>query len=250
MTILKKTRHVMGMSASIVLVDRPAHPADLDRIFAEFEALDHRFSPFRNDSELSRLNRGEIAPDALSGEMREILSLSDETNRNSDGYFNIRRPDGMLDPSGIVKGWAILRGANMLAAMGYENFSVEIGGDIQTRGRNAQGDSWRVGISNPFREGEIVKVLQLENGGVATSGSYFQGAHIYDPRKGNALDQIVSLSVVGPDILEADRYATAAFAMGREGIHFIERRPGLEAYEIDAHGKARMTSGLWRHLPC
>jgi thiamine biosynthesis lipoprotein len=59
---------------------------------------------------------------------------------------------------------------------------------------------------------------------------------------------VVSLTVIGPDILDADICATAAFAMGREGIYFIERRPGLEAYAIDAAGKARMTSGLKRYL--
>jgi thiamine biosynthesis lipoprotein len=56
--------------------------------------------------------------------------------------------------------------------------------------------------------------------------------------------------VIGPDVLEADIYATAGFAMGRKGIHFIERMPGLEAYEIDALGMARMTSGLKAYLPC
>ena len=56
--------------------------------------------------------------------------------------------------------------------------------------------------------------------------------------------------MIGPDVLEADRYATAAFAMGREGIHFIERTPDLEGYEIDSAGTARMTTGLKKYLPC
>ena len=60
----------------------------------------------------------------------------------------------------------------------------------------------------------------------------------------------MSLTVIGPDVLEADRYATAAFAMGRGGIHFIERTPGLEGYEIDGSGTARMTAGLKKYLPC
>ena len=58
------------------------------------------------------------------------------------------------------------------------------------------------------------------------------------------------LTVIGPDVLEADRYATAAFAMGRQGVHFIEKTLGLEAYEIDSFGTARMTSGLKKYLPC
>jgi FAD:protein FMN transferase len=80
---------------------------------------------------------------------------------------------------------------------------------------------------------------------------YIRGNHIYNPHTGQfGSDDIVSITVVGPDVLEADRYATAAFAMGREGIYFIERTKGLEAYEIDVSGVARMTSGLERYLPC
>ena len=70
-----------------------------------------------------------------------------------------------------------------------------------------------------------MKVLYPKGAGVATSGTYFQGQHIYNPHSpAQKLHEIVSLTVIGPDILEADRYATAAFAMGRKGIIFI----GLE----------------------
>ena len=86
---------------------------------------------------------------------------------------------------------------------------------------------------------------------MATSGSYIRGDHVYNPHTGQyGSGNIVSLTVVGPDILEADRYATAAFAMGGDGIHFIERMPDFEGYEIDRSGTARMTSGLKKYLPC
>jgi len=92
-------------------------------------------------------------------------------------------------------------------------------------------------------------VLKPKGHGVATSGNYIRGDHIYDPHTGRyGSDDIVSLTVIGPDVLEADRYATGAFAMGRQGIHFIERTPGLEGYEIDDRGIARMTSGLQKYL--
>jgi thiamine biosynthesis lipoprotein len=54
----------------------------------------------------------------------------------------------------------------------------------------------------------------------------------------------VSLTIIGPDVLEADRFATAAFAMGQRGIHFIEQLPGFEGYVIDANSKATLTSGF------
>jgi thiamine biosynthesis lipoprotein len=84
---------------------------------------------------------------------------------------------------------------------------------------------------------------------VATSGTYLRGAHIYNPHAPDApAGDIVSLTVIGPNILEADRFATAAFAMGEGGIDFIERVDGLEGYQIDSEGMARMTSGLERYL--
>jgi thiamine biosynthesis lipoprotein len=58
------------------------------------------------------------------------------------------------------------------------------------------------------------------------------------------LTDIVSLTVVGPDVLEADRFATAAFAMGRDGIGFIEARTGLEGFAIASNGTATETSGF------
>ena len=59
---------------------------------------------------------------------------------------------------------------------------------------------------------------------------------------------VVSLSVIGPNIYEADRFATAAFAMGQEGIRFIERLEGFEGYMIDRHGQATFTSGFTRYV--
>jgi thiamine biosynthesis lipoprotein len=241
----------MGMPIRLWVVDASARAQDLDSVFAEFSAIDAQFSPFKPDSEISRFNRGEIAESAFTPRMREIMALGEKTRRDTGGYFDIHRPDGGADPCGIVKGWAIRHAARQLAAMGFSHFCVEAGGDIQCRGRNEQGAEWTVGIRNPFARDEIVKVLQPRGRGVATSGNYLRGDHIYNPHTGRyGEDDIVSLTVIGADVLEADLYATAAFAMGREGIHFIERLPGLEAYEIDTSGTARLTSGLKAYLPC
>ena len=245
--MLQQSRQVMGMTAMVAVAEARVRAIDLDSVFDFFVETDLRFSPFKPDSELCRLNRGEVK--TPSEEMREILALAEQNRLATGGYFDIRRPDGTCDTSGIVKGWAIAKGARLLAERGYRNFAVEIGGDIQTSGVKDDGSDWRVGIRSPFA-GEVVKILYPRGGGVATSGSYHQGVHIYDPH-GGTLDEgpdVVSLTVIGPDILDADICATAAFAMGREGIYFIERRPGLEAYAIDAAGRARMTSGLKRYL--
>lgn len=248
---MRETRIIMGMPISLAVLDDRVRQPDLDAVFAQFTAADAQFSPFREDSEVSRFNRGEIDQRDLTPAMREIFALCEQTRLETGGYFDIVRPDGTMDPCGMVKGWAIRNAARELAGMGFVNFSVAAGGDIQCGGVNDEGGEWTVGIRNPFNPHEIVKVLTPKGRGVATSGNYIRGDHIYNPHTGRyGSDGIVSLTVVGADILEADRYATAAFAMGREGIHFIERISGLEGYEIDAQGIARMTSGLGTYLPC
>jgi FAD:protein FMN transferase len=106
-----------------------------------------------------------------------------------------------------------------------------------------------VGIRNPFAPAEVVKVVYPRGQGIATSGSYIRGAHIYNPHAPTEdIRDIVSLTVIGPDVLEADRFATAAFAMGNKGILFIEKLPGFEAYAIDAKGIATLTSGFEAYI--
>ena len=248
---MRETRYIMGMPVTLVVLDAQATQQHLESVFDGFVAVDERFSPYKEESEICRINRGEIAEGDQSPAMREVLALCEKTKLETKGFFDIARPDGFLDPCGMVKGWAILGAAQALRAMGFENFYVDAGGDIQAGGKNEEGGDWRVGIRNPFEPDEIVKVITPRGGGVATSGNYIRGQHIYNPHTGvYGSDDIVSLTVIGSDVLEADRYATAAFAMGREGIYFIERMAGLEGYEIDAAGTARMTTGLGRYLPC
>lgn len=241
---MRETRLIMGMPIEIEIVAEGAEPA-LEAAFAYFSATDERFSTYKEDSEIERINRGELLLETASEAMHEVFALAERTKKETDGYFDIRRPDGMLDPSGIVKGWAVRNAAALIRERGYEDFFVNAGGDIASSGVNAEGEAWSIGIRNPFKREEIVKVLYPHGRGVATSGSYIRGAHIYNPHAPEEeLRDITSLTVVGPDVLEADRYATAAFAMGRNGIAFIERQPGLEGYAIDADGIATMTSGF------
>ncbi len=241
---MRETRLIMGMPVTVAVV-HAASADPLEAVFAHFEAVDQRFSPYKTDSEVSAMNRGEIGEGTMSPQLWEVLALCELTRCETDGYFDIRRPDGAIDPSGLVKGWAIRDAARLLDRRGERNYLIEAGGDIQCRGHSESGTPWRIGIRNPFNTAEIVKVLSPGDCGVATSGLYVRGAHIYDPRTRQAVgDTLASLTVVGHDIYEADRFATAAFAMGRDGIAFIERTHGLEGYAIDHSGVATMTSGF------
>jgi thiamine biosynthesis lipoprotein len=242
--MMRDTRLLMGMPITVEIVD-DAPAGLLDDVFDYFAAVDARFSVFKPDSEISALNQGRIGVADFSAEMRDVLGLAERTKRETGGYFEIRRSDGILDPCGIVKGWAIRNAADLVRRSGARDFYVEAGGDIQTGGLNQDGEDWRIGIRNPFNEREIIKAVTPKGRGIATSGTYVRGQHIYNPLEpGRRIEDIVSLSVIGPDVLEADRFSTAAFAMGKAGIHFIEELPGFEGYMVDASGIATQTSGF------
>lgn len=245
---MKQTRLLMGMLITVEIVDASATPDALDMIFAYFAYVDETFSTYKPHSEIMRINTHELTLTQASTDMRAVFALAEQTRRQTSGYFDMRR-DGIYDPTGVVKGWAIEHAAALLQQQGFENFYIEAGGDIQTSGCNAQGQPWRVGIRNPFNANEIVKVLAISDGAVATSGTYVRGQHIYNPLQPHTeLREIVSVTVVGEDICNADRFATAAFAMGRAGILFIERLAEHEGYMIDARGQATYTSGFARYI--
>ncbi len=243
---MKETRLSMGMPIEIEIVGEGSEAA-LEAAFAYLASVDERFSTYKEDSEISRFNRGELSLAAASPLLHEVFALGEKAKKETDGYFDIRRPDGNIDPSGMVKGWAILNTAKLLHDAGCEDFFINAGGDIAMNGNppagGAEDKEWSVGIRNPFNLLEIVKVVYPRGKGVATSGSYIRGDHIYNPlRPEEKLHDIVSITIIGPDVLAADLLATAAFAMGRQGIAFVENRPGFEGYAIDASGIATMTS--------
>lgn len=244
---VRQTRLLMGMPITVEIADPGATHDNLEPAFAYFTAIDERFSTYKPASEVSRMNRGELASEAYSDELRTILALGEQTKRETGGYFDIWR-DGVCDPSGIVKGWAIRNSAQLLAGAGWRNFYVDAGGDVQVGGLK-RGQPWRVGIRNPFNRAQNVKILALTDCGVATSGTAVRGQHIYNPhRPSEPIRDIVSLTVIGPDVYEADRFATAAFAMGKRGIAFIQELTSLEGYMIDVSARATFTRGFERYV--
>ena len=241
----------MGMPITIE-IDEPRASAAIDRAFAYFDHVDRKFSTYKSESEIMRINRGDVPIAEASAEMREIFRLAEDTKLETGGYFDIVNRQGIFDPSGIVKGWAIRHAARILEQAGFTDFYVEAGGDIQIHGLKTTDGvrrPWKVGIKDPFDQDKVVKIAYLgHNEGMATSGTYIRGQHIYNPKdKAATIDGVVSLTVIGPDVYEADRFATAAFAMGKAGIHFIEKQPGLEGYAIYPDRTATMTTGFERY---
>ena len=243
---MKLIELIMGMPITIEIADSE-HAMLAADAFRYFRAVDSRYSTYKADSEISRINNG-LPRAAWSPEMRRILGMCEATKRQTNGYFDIQH-NGMLDPSGLVKGWAIWEAAKRLRRQGAQNFYIEAGGDIQAYGKNPEGQPWAVGIRNPFEPDVTIKVLRIKNKGIATSGTYIRGQHIYNPHQPAVqLRDVASLTVIGPNIYEADRFATAAFAMGTAGIGFIEQTTGLEGYMVDDKGMATLTSGFQEYV--
>lgn len=246
---MKQTKILMGMPITIEILDTDANEEIFNKVFSYFKYIDNKFSTYKDTSEISLLNKGEITEKEFSEDMQEIFKLSEKTKEETNGYFDIKTPSGRYDTSGLVKGWAIYNASKIIKDLGFENFYVEAGGDIQTFGNNSEGKDWKIGIRNPFKHEEIIKTLSIKNKGMATSGTYIRGQHIYNPKNPDfKIEDIVSLTVIGDNIYEADRFATAAFAMGKEGIFFINKLSGFEGYMVDNNGIATMTDGFEKYI--
>jgi thiamine biosynthesis lipoprotein len=236
----------MGTLATVELRDPlPTDEAErlADEAFAWLHQVDRRFSTYRDDSEVNRLNRGELRPSEYSADLRHVLDACAELWRATDGYFDAYAT-GRLDPSGYVKGWSVQRASERLTASGAPNHLVDAGGDIQARGRPAPADTWQIGVRHPWDPAAVAWVLTGTDLAVATSGTYERGAHVIDPRTGRPAEALRSVTVVGRDLGPADGYATAAVAMGMAGLDWLARLDGHESAVVAADGSSYRSAGL------
>lgn len=232
----------MGMPITIEIIGKSRSISnDIKQAFDYFREVDERFSTYKSTSEITKVNQGLSRAD-WSKDMIEVMDLSEETKELTNGYFDINNNE-IIDPSGLVKGWSIRKASHILKA-NHSNYYIEAGGDIEAHGLNEDRQPWQVGIRNPFQTSEIVKVVQITNRGMATSGNYIRGGHVYNPLTKKTIDNPVSLTVIASDVYEADRYATAAYAMGLDGINYIEHNSSLAGYMIDKEGIATMTTNF------
>jgi FAD:protein FMN transferase len=231
----------------------------VDACFTWFRRVDDLFSTWRADTEIMQIARGELRAENASQEMRDVLALSEQMRLESNGAFDIafcaraniapRAGLAPLDPSGIVKGWAVERAGEILRAAGASCFFVNAGGDVLTRGRPAGSPAgWRVGIQHPWEPHRVAAVVAVAGGAIATSGRYERGDHVLDPRSGLPALDVASVTVIGPDLAIADAYATAAVVLGpAEGIAWLATRVGYEGMGITDRREVLLTTGFDRY---
>lgn len=210
----------MGIPMSIDIRDADEGTAgDAARAaFAVLHAADARFSRYRDDSEVSTVNRGMLAANDYSSDLREVIVLGEEAERVSGGAFSLRAPDGSLDTDGVVKGWAAARAARELDARRIRTYCLNAGGDVAVSGAPEGAAGWNVGIRSVDDPQTMMAVLTVADAAVATSGAYERGQHIRDGRTGLPAEALTSATVIAADLTTADVLATLVFAMGVDGM--------------------------------
>jgi FAD:protein FMN transferase len=224
---------------------RPTMQAAVDDAIVWLHEVDDVFSTYRDDSQISRLGRGEVRLSDCDDDVAEVLDLCAALGRETEGYFSSTY-GGRLDPTGLVKGWAIQRASEMLTAAGCRHHCINGGGDIQVVGGMAADVPWQVGISHPLERGGFASVVTVTDGAVATSGTAERGAHVVDPHTGRPAETLASVTVVGPDLIHSDAYATAALAMGDAARGWLESCSGYEGFAVAADRSGWWTSGYPR----
>jgi thiamine biosynthesis lipoprotein len=236
--------HVMGMPISLALRGRHAGNATAAAAWSEVMAVlrevDRVFSTYRPDSAVSRLGRGEIPLEECPPEVSEVLGLAAVAERESHGAFSIRLPGPggrrVLDPSGVVKGWAVDRAAAALRELPDTDFCLSAGGDMTCRTLDGDGVPWRIGIEDPADPSRVLAVVPVFTGAVATSGTAHRGQHLVDARSGRPPAGVASVTVVAESLTWADIDATAAYAQGPDAARWLETRRGRSGLVVWADG--------------
>jgi thiamine biosynthesis lipoprotein len=234
------------MPVIVDIRDEGLDPSVFDRVFDWLRFVDATFSTYKEDSEISRLNRGELELAEAHDDVREVLARCDELRVETRGYFDVRAERAeRIDPSGLVKGWSVDRAAVIIDQAGARNYAVNAGGDMVLRGGALPDALWRVGIQHPTIRDRVARVVETDDLAVATSGTYERGEHVIDPHTRRPPEGVLSVTITGPVLATADAYATAAFAMGLDAPRWTARLPrGYEAMTILADETVLSTPGF------
>jgi thiamine biosynthesis lipoprotein len=242
MNHLRRQFAVWGTIVDVDCYSQSVGGAELDRAMEsvnEFcENVDRDFSTYKEESWVTRLRRGKAGIADCPDDVREVWDLCLRAKDLSDGAFDPWAVEGGFDPSGLVKGWAADAASNILVAAGVQHCQVNAAGDLALRGGwfdSVAGvvKPWSIGVVNPDDRSEIVKVFEITDGAIATSGTYERGAHIHDPLNGLIAIGAKSATVVGAEGWLCDAMATAVMVGGQDSAKWFGQ-PELAGYQVFA----------------
>ena len=236
---------VLFLDLGSASISEAAMDTAVDSVKSFVYEVDEVFSTYKDGSFVSRLRRGEISIDACPADLQEVWNLCAVARDLTGGAFDPWAVAGGFDPSGSVKGWAADRVAQILVDAGCEDIQVNAAGDLTLRGgvtENGIVGPWKIGVVNPDNRQEVLRIFEINNGAIATSGTYERGAHIFDPATGTIAIGAKSATALGPDGGLADALATALMVAGEDGARWFAQ-PELAEYSawvIDRH-----SGGAW-----
>lgn len=239
---LIRTQEVMGTVVSFQVNPGAASPSDVSAGLTQarrrlWEA-DEIFSTWRPDSPLSRLRRGEVRLEEVPPVVGVVLGLCQEVKARTDGWFDPWAMPGGVDPTGLVKGWAVEQALAELRHVGVDSALINAGGDLA--GFSVGSQPWRIGIRHPWLADRFACILAVE-AAVATSGPYERALQLVDPHTGRAANGVASATITGPDLAVADGLATALAVGGDDILPAVNDLKGYQAYLIRSDGSETWT---------
>ena len=232
---------ILYIEAASTTVDRAAIDVAIEDAKKFVVDVDNAFSTYKESSFVSRLRRREIEIGQCPQDVQEVWDACQNAKYLSDGAFDPWAVAGGFDPSGYVKGWGADRVAQILVQAGCAHVQVNAAGDLTLRGGNlldsGEVEPWKIGVTNPDNTQEVLRIFEIYDGAIATSGHYERGAHITDPFTGILAIGAKSATVLGPDGGLTDALATALMVTGDEGAKYFGQ-PELAQYSawcIDRH---------------
>ncbi|MES2092556.1 MAG: FAD:protein FMN transferase [Actinomycetota bacterium] len=238
------TFETMGTVVSLVLPDRAGSGQAVSAVTNRFRDFDERYSLYREDSELSRIARGELALTASSEVLRATYAAALDWRTATGGAFTPHRPDDTIDLNGIVKALAMQAAAQDILHAGFTDWCLNAGGDVLCSGREADGSPWQVGIVDPTNRASLLFAVSMDGArhAIATSGSAERGDHIWSA---TAIDPRFAQATVIADTIEtADVLATAIIAGGSIALESILQRWRVDVLTVARDGEMTATPGF------
>lgn len=235
--------HCMGTVFTIDIRDAGDWSLTVTEVVDWLHHVDAVFSTYRPDSDLSRIRRRALRVADADPAFGPVLDLCARAQADTGGAFSAMS-GGLLDPTGLVKGWAIERASQLLRRHGSANHAVNGGGDLQLAGEAEPGRAWGVGIADPFDARRVLTVVRGRDLAVATSGVAERGLHIVDPFTGRAATGVASATVVGPRLALVDAYATAAVVLGPDAVRWVDGMIDHAALVITSEAE-QLASATW-----
>ena len=223
---------IMDVDIASSVVSEDGLNQGMQQVIDLCKQVDSDFSTYIDTSWVTRLRTNQIEISSCPPLVQEVWELCLQAKHLTDGAFDPWAVEGGFDPSGLVKGWAADKCADLLVTLGIEHVQVNAAGDLALRGGFYDGvvKPWRIGVVNPENRAEVVEVFEIFDGAIATSGTYERGAHINDPYTGLIAIGARSATVVGPLGWLCDALATALMVAGTDGVKYFAQ-PELAGYK-------------------